>query len=252
MKTLRTLTLAVAATAAMAAPAFADVVVLGGGRSTAMATGVSSQQPTYYLNLENAFVLPEGLNYLSAGAGRANVAGQAINYARGLGNGGELSVLAGLSFTPSVGANVGVGYKQQFVHTGGFAAAVNGSIAGTGLGAGNLFALQVGVPLTFGTDALRWTVDPRVNFPALNTGLTAASIDVPVGLQAPILPRIAILAQVTPGFLLSPSAFSLGGGLGFRFSPTDTAHVDIGLGNVSFVPSFGTAIALSTAAHVGF
>lgn len=252
MKTLHTLSLAVVMAAACAAPAFADNVVVLGEKSPPLWSGIYAQQPTYFLNLESGHILPEGLGYLSAGTGRANLAGQAVNYARGMGAGGELSVLAGLALTPTVGANVGVGYKQQFVHTDGFALAGNLSLAGMNLGAANALFLTAGVPMTFGTDMVRFTIDPRLTLPTVNAGTAGGMVDVPLGLQAPILPYTALLAQVTPGLALGSNAFTLGGGLGFRFSPTPRSHVDIGLGNLNFVPAFGTALALSTSAHVGF
>lgn len=250
MKNIFALTAALAVVTA-GSPALAQVVIGGsGGNSSANA----AQQPTGYLSTETASVLRDGLAYISAGSPVGNILpGATVNYRRGMGRGGELAVGVGLNVgigAGGFGGGVGAGWKQSLMSGGAMNVALDGGLSLTNLGTTNTLGATVGLPLSFGPNL---TVNPRVSLPALTSGFTTGgNLAVGVGYQTPIMPMWQLLAEVTPtvGF---GGGFTLPLGVGGRFSPTATSHIDLTVGNLNVTPGFGGNIGLvGLTGHIGF
>lgn len=249
MKKIFALTAALAVVTA-ASPAFAQVVIGGSGGSSA---ANAAQQPTGYLSTETASVLREGLAYISAGAPIGNILpGSTVNYRRGMGRGGELAIGLGLNVgigAGGFGGGVGAGWKQTLVGGGAMGVALDGGLSLSGLGTTNALGATVGLPISFGPNL---TVNPRVSLPALTSGTAGGNLAVGLGYQTPIMPMWQLLAEVTPtvGF---GGGFTLPLGVGGRFSPTATSHIDLTVGNLNVTPGFGGNIGLvGLTGHVGF
>lgn len=246
MLSLTTLAVLMTATPALAQ---GNVVIIGGSGSQSAS---AAQAPTGYLNIETASVLTSGLSYVSAGGAVGNILpGNTLNFRRGMGGGGELAVNLGVNagLSPSAfGAGVGAGWKQSLVSNAGMNVAVDGGIALTGLGGANNLQLNVGLPLSFGSNL---TIHPRVALPALNAGVGTGFVAAGIGYQAPIAPRWQLLAEVTPtvGF---GGGFSLPLGVGGRFSPTATSHIDVTVGTATVTPFTGNIGLVGLTGHVGF
>jgi hypothetical protein len=245
-----------AALAIIAAPLFATPALAAPQRATVPPGSSSSavqQAPTGFLGMDTAQVLPDSLSYISAGV----VAG-ALNYSRGMGNGAELATGINLAL-PIGGAFTGglvAAWKQQLARTGSLSIAVRpGILVGIG-GAASSFGAGVGLPFTFDVGAGQLTAEPRVLFPNFaNTAgaTTGASGDVAIGYQMPVAQRWSLLALADPTFAFGGGTFTLPLGVGTRFSPTATSHVDVTLGNLNTTPTFGGTVGLvNVIGHVGF
>lgn len=250
--------------AAMAAPAMAaqpvgqsrGVVVLNPGASGMATGGWTQQQPTAFLNTDEAMVLNDGLAYISAGGfvGSA-LPGSTINYTRGLGNGQEFGIDLGLTYMSAANAftaNVGGEYKLQLARSASNAIAVDAGldIGNIGQGAVGLRFL-LGLPITFGAGLGDLTVQPRVLFPTLTAGTAGGSAQVAVGYITPIATNWQLLLDAVPQYGFG-GGFTLPVGVGFRFSPTATSHVDLGIGQLQSSPFQVGVGLLNVIGHVGF
>lgn len=252
MKKFGTFAAAVAAVLAVASPAMAQggMVVITPGASQ----GGAQKQPTQFLGTEMAQVLSDNLGYVS-------VSGPGLNYHRGMGGGAELAFNLGLGLnvgaTTAFSGAVGAGWKQQLSRTGGMAIAVNGNVGLTGIGSGALgVGAMAGLPISFGLGLGSLTVQPQVSFPSLTAGTgatTGATVGANVGLMTPIANNWQLLAAVTPNVGLGGGGFALPLGLGARFSPTATSHLDVTVGNLNVTPAFGGSLGLvGLTGHLGF
>ncbi|MNS58535.1 hypothetical protein D3C72_914570 [compost metagenome] len=248
MKNIFALTAALAVVTA-GSPALAQVVIGGsGGNSSANA----AQQPTGYLSTETASVLRDGLAYISAGSPVGNIlAGSTVNYRRGMGRGGELAVGVGLNLglnPGGFGGGVGAGWKQSLMSGGAMSMALDGGLSLTNLGTTNTLGATVGLPLSFGPNL---TVNPRVSLPALTAGTAGGNLAVGLGYQMPLMPMWQLLAEVTPtvGF---GGGVTVPVGVGGRFSPTATSHIDVTVGNVGLNPFGGNIGLVGLTGHIGF
>lgn len=233
----------------VASPALAQnrgMVVLTPGASSNWV----QQQPTAFITTEMAQVLPDGLAYISTGGSIGNLPGATLNYRRGMGGRGELGIGLGLSVLPTFGATVEAGWKQQIATSANMATAFNVDLYALGLGAANTIGATVGLPLTFDVGMGHLTVQPRVNFPALTAGTANASAQAALGLITPIANRVSLLAEVTPSYMFA-GGFSVPVGVGARFSPTATSHIDFSVGNLSTSNAFSLGL-INIIGHVGF
>jgi hypothetical protein len=132
------------------------------------------------------------------------------------------------------------------------ATAVNADVYLTGIGGAFGVGAQVGLPLTFDAGLGHLTVHPRVNFPALNAGTAGANVQAAIGLMTPIANQVQLLAEVTPSYTFA-GGFGVPIGIGARFSPTATSHLDFTVGNVSNFSPFTAAVGLvGVTGHIGF
>lgn len=215
--------------------------------------GWVQQQPTRTINTDMAQVLPRDLGYIDAGGSFGG--GYLMGYERGMGNGGELNLgLSALfnSAPSAINANVFGSWKQQLVRGGAMAVAVIpeafvsniGGIAGVGVG--------VGLPLTFDAGAGHFTAEPKVVLPSLNLGTSGGNVAVNLAYIAPVSPRFSLLLDADPTFGFG-GGFNLPLGVGARFSPSATNHVDFTFGTLNTNPGTNVQIGLvSILGHVGF
>lgn len=247
-----------AALAIVAAPLFAAPALAAPQRATlppGSSASAVQQQPTFFLGVDTAQVLPDGLSYISAG-GALGAAG--LNYTRGMGSGAELAVGANMAL--NIGGAFGGGllaaWKQQLARTGSLSIAVRPNVTvGIG-GAASTFGAGVGLPFTFDAGAGQLTAEPRVTFPNLANAAgatTGASGDVALGYQMPVAQRWSVLAVVDPTFSFGGGAVTIPAGVGARFSPTATSHVDFQLLQITNMSPFGGSVGLvGVTGHVGF
>jgi hypothetical protein len=240
----------------MATPALAQnrgVVVLTPGASSNWV----QQQPTAFLGTEMAQVLPDGLGYVSTGGAIGALPGAALNYRRGMGNRGELSLGASLGLNTGAatafGAGLAGGWKQQLTGGPNMAMALNVGLSVLGIGSGTTpIGATLGLPLTFDAGLGHITVHPSVNLPNLAGGTTAGTVDASLGLMTPLASNWQLLAEISPtvGF---GGGFTLPVGIGARFSPTATSHLDFTVGNISSISPFAAGLGLvGVTGHIGF
>jgi hypothetical protein len=212
------------------------------------------QQPTRMLNTDMAQVLPDDLAYVHAGGG---LGGFALGYSRGFGNGNEFGFGANaLVTTPSAATaftgDLGASWKHQLGRGENMAVAVTGGAFLHGLGGAINAGLMAGLPLTFDAGAGHLTAEPRVTIPNLSNGTNGAFGEVAVGYIAPLGGRWSLMGDITPTFAFG-GGLTLPIGLGARFSPTATSHVDFTVGQLDTTPNFGARLGLvNVVGHVGF
>jgi hypothetical protein len=213
------------------------------------------QQPTRMLNTDMAQVLPDDLAYVNAGGG---VGGFVLGYSRGVGNGSEFGFgLNALVTTPNAGnafnGDLTASIKHQLSRGENMAVAVTAGAVVHGLGGGPSVGIGAGLPLTFDAGAGHLTAEPRVTLPNLANGSNGASGEVALGYIAPLGARWSLMGDVTPTFAFAGGGFTLPVGIGARFSPTATSHVDFTFGQVDTTPAFGARVGLvNVLGHVGF
>jgi hypothetical protein len=270
MRKLFATTLALAATLT-AAPAMAEsqMVILTPGSSQ----NWTQRQPTHFMTTEQSQVLPDGLCDISVGAaggamvpgatrpagGLGAVAGSAFNYRRGMGGGGELDFSLGLNANAGGGqgffGSLGGGWKHQLSLGQNLAVAINGGLFLTGFGSGGAImpGAVLGLPLTFDAGLGHLTIQPRIADPDVTNGTADTNLGAAVGFQTPIASNWQLLAEVVPSTNLGGGGFLLPFGVGTRFSPNATSHVDIGVGQFNVSPGFGGSLGLlNVTGHIGF
>jgi hypothetical protein len=246
--TFRSVALAAALVGGVASPALAkQSVTIPPGRST----GWVQQQPTRILDTDVAQVLPDDLAYVGAGGGTL---GYALNYFRGMGNGGELGVglTAGFPIGGAFAGGLMGAWKQQLSRGENLAIAVRPALAlnfapATSLGAG------VGLPFTLDAGNGHLTLEPRVQFGDIANAGTTGSGDLSIGYQNPLTDRWSLLAEVDPTFSFAGGAFRLPLAAGARFSPSATSHVDFQVLQMTVTPGVaGTVGVVGVTGFVGF
>lgn len=254
MKKFLGLTATAALSLAIAAPAMAQgtVVINPGGSRGASDT---AQQPTQFLGVESAQVLRDGLGYVSLGGGA--LPGATFNYMRGMGSGGELAVgvaaLANLGAATSFNAALGLGWKQQVMSTGAMGVAVNGMVGATGIGGTLAVPAMASVPVTFGVGQGAFTVEPQISLANLTAGTAGATAGANLGYRQPIAANWQFLGAISPNVGLGGGAFTLPVGVGARFSPTATSHLDFTVGQLTATPAFGGGLGLvGVTGYIGF
>lgn len=254
MKKFLGISATVAMVMAVAAPAMAQgAVVITPGAARGAAN--TAQQPTEFLGLHTAQTLRDGLGYVSLGGG--GLPGAAFSYNRGMGNGGELAfgvgALANVGAATTFNAAVGLGWKQQVMSSGAMAVAVDGMVGVTGIGGTVGVPASVGVPITFGLGQGSFTVEPAVTLANLTAGTAGATVGAGLGYRQPIAPNWQFLGAVSPNVGIGGGAFTLPIGVGARFSPTATSHLDFTVGQLTATPAFGGGLGLvGITGYIGF
>jgi hypothetical protein len=251
------------AMALAAAPAWAHdqiaqsrgVVVLNPGAST----GWVMQQPTSFLNTEMAQVLPDGLAYVTGGGGlsMAGMPASVLNYRRGMGGGSELGFGLGLNLNAGAaqafGAGVNGGFKWQLSRSGSMAVALDLGLGVAGIGGATTVGGTVGLPLTFDVGLGHLTAQPKLMTANFGTGTAGLAGALGIGLMTPLASNWQLLADVTPTFSFGGAGTAFPIGIGTRFSPTATSHVDFTIGQVNTFSPFTAGFGLVGAtAYVGF
>ena len=245
MKKLLCVSSAAAMLVAIAGPAMAqNAVVITPGASNNWV----QRQPTSFLGVDMAQVLPNNLGYVS-------VSGPGFNYSRGMGGGGELAAMLGatLALQPTTfTANAGLGWKQQLTRASNMAIAGNVMAGVTGIGSGTTgIGLTAGLPISLDVGLGHFVVQPQVNFPNLTAGTAGAGAGANLGLMTPLANNWQLLLAATPTLNFG-GGFGLPVGAGARFSPTDTAHIDVTVGQLNVTPFSGSLGLVGLTGHIGF